>query len=62
MIRQLAAEFFARSPVLAWPVLALAIFFTVFLLVSLRALLTRKDEVERLAALPLTDAEGNDHV
>jgi cbb3-type cytochrome oxidase subunit 3 len=62
MMRQLSAEFFARSPLLAWPVFALAIFFTLFLVISLRALLGRKDEMEHLAALPLTDAEVNEHV
>lgn len=59
MLRQLSADFFARSPVLAWPVVALAIFFSVFLIVSLRALIGRKDEMQRLSELPLQDTEGD---
>ena len=61
MLSQLSAEFFARSPVLAWPVLALGIFFCVFVAVSARALLGRSEEMQRLSELPLQDAEVVDH-
>ena len=62
MLRQLSADYFARSPVLAYPVLALAIFLIVFIVVSVRALRSRREDVERMAALPLSDAEVSDHV
>jgi hypothetical protein len=63
MLSQLAREFFARSPVLAWPVFALALFSCVFIAVTLKALLARREDVQRLAALPLSDAEEKaDHV
>ena len=62
MLSQLANEFFARSPVLAWPLFALSVFVTVFVAVSARALLGRRDDMQRLSALPLSDAEEIDHV
>jgi|tagenome__1003787_1003787.scaffolds.fasta_scaffold17497858_2 hypothetical protein len=61
MLSQLSAEFFARSPVLAWPVFALGVFLSVFVVVSLRALLGGRDEMQRLAELPIRDSEVNDH-
>ena len=61
MLSQLSSEFFARSPVLAWPMFALGVFFTVFVVVSARALFGRRDEMQRLAELPLRDAEERDH-
>lgn len=62
MLRQLSADYFARSPLLAYPVIALAIFLVVFVVVSVRALRSRREEVERMAALPLTDSEVTEHV
>ena len=61
MLSQLSSDFFARSPLLAWPVLALGIFMCVFVTVSLRALLSRRDEMQRMAELPIRDSEGSDH-
>ena len=61
MLSQLSAEFFARSPVLAWPVFALALFLVVFVAVSVRALLGRRDEMQRMAALPIDDSEVDHH-
>jgi hypothetical protein len=55
MLGWFASDFFARSPVLVYPIIALAIFMTVFVTVSLRALFRPKSELERLAALPLTE-------
>jgi hypothetical protein len=65
VLRQLSVDYFARSPVLAYPVLALAIFLTVFIVVSVRALRARREDVERMAALPLSDSSDSkvsDHV
>ncbi len=55
MLGWFAGDFFARSPVLVYPIIALAIFMTVFITVSLRALFRPKSELERLAALPLRE-------
>jgi hypothetical protein len=57
MLSQLASEFFARSPLLAWPVFALGIFLCVFVSVSVRALCSRREDLQRLAALPIDDSE-----
>ena len=62
MLRQLSADYFARSPLLIYPVLALAIFMAVFLLVSVRALRARREEIDRMASLPLSDSEVSRHV
>ena len=62
MLSQLSSEFFARSPLLAWPVFALGVFLCVFVAVSARALLGRRDEMQRLAELPIRDSEVRDHV
>jgi hypothetical protein len=61
-MRQLSAEYFARSPLLVYPMIALGLFFVVFVVVSVRALRTRTSEIERLAALPLADSERQRHV
>jgi hypothetical protein len=61
MLSQLAAEYFARSPLLILPAIALGIFFVVFILVSLRALLARSDDMQRMAALPIADVEVKRH-
>jgi hypothetical protein len=57
MLSQLSSDFFARSPLLAWPVVALGIFMCVFVVVSLRALLARRDEMQRMAELAVHDSE-----
>lgn len=61
MLSQLSAEFFARSPVLAWPVFALGVCLSVFLAVSIRALFGRRDQLQRMAELPLDDSEVSHH-
>lgn len=55
MISWFAGDFFARSPVLLFPLVALALFVSVFMLVSLRALLWKKEDLEALSMLPLED-------
>jgi hypothetical protein len=61
MLAQFSAEFFARSPLLALPTIALGIFFCVFVSVSVRALWARDEHMQRLAALPLSDSEETRH-
>ncbi|MET0385903.1 MAG: hypothetical protein ABW321_08085 [Polyangiales bacterium] len=62
MMSQLCADYFHRSPVLAWPIAALALFMTVFVVVTVRALLRRPVDIQRMAELPLRDTTGgNDH-
>ena len=55
MLGWFASDFFAESPVLFFPVLALMIFMTVFITVSLRALFKPKSELDRLAQMPLSE-------
>lgn len=55
MLSWLASDFFARSPVLAYPLVALFVFFAVFAGASLKAVLTRRSEIDRLARLPFSD-------
>lgn len=57
MLSQLTADYFARSPVLAFPIAALGIFLLVFIGVSVRAALRAQSEMERMAQLPLCDSE-----
>jgi hypothetical protein len=54
----MALDFFRRSPMLILPVVALAIFMLVFFAVTLRTLLTKKQNYEAVARLPL-EAEEN---
>lgn len=57
MLSQLSADYFARSPVLAYPIAALGLFLAVFIGVSIRAFLRSHSEIERMAQLPLVDSE-----
>ena len=61
MLSQLAADYFARSPVLAYPIAALALFMTVFIVVSVRAFRSRRSELDEMAALPLQDSKEVEH-
>lgn len=58
MLSQLSADYFARSPVLAYPIAALGLFLLVFVAVSLRAVLRARSDMDRMAQLPLRDAEA----
>ncbi len=58
-MRLIAMDYFMRSPLLALPVLALAIFMGVFLVISLRAMLSQKSEVDEMARLPFSGPEEN---
>ncbi|MFW6067535.1 MAG: hypothetical protein ACOC97_04295 [Myxococcota bacterium] len=55
MISWFASDFFARSPVLVFPLVALGIFVSVFMLVAARALLRRSADIEVLSRLPLEE-------
>jgi hypothetical protein len=57
MLSQLSADYFARSPVLAYPIAALGLFLLVFIAASLRALLRARSDMDQMAQLPLLDAE-----
>lgn len=58
MLRRLALSFFAKSPLLAWPVISLALFVLVFTLVLVRVLSRRERDFHDLASLPFS--EGDD--
>jgi hypothetical protein len=53
MLSWFASEYFAHSPVLIYPMIALLVFAGVFTAASVRALLAEKSQVERMASLPL---------
>ena len=50
-----AAEFFAQSPALLYPVIALVLFFTVFLFVVIRVMRMSQSEVDHNARIPLEE-------
>ena len=50
-----AAEFFAQSPALLLPILALVLFVTVFLFIVIRVMRMSASEVEHNARIPLDD-------
>ncbi len=50
---RLAAEFFERSPVLLYPLLALALFFIVFLVVIVSVMRMKKSKADEYARIPL---------
>jgi len=60
MLSWIATDFFAQSPVLAYPVAALGIFMVVFAGITLRTLLAPKERIDALARLPLNDELGDD--
>jgi len=50
-----AAEFFANSPALLLPILALVLFFAVFLFVIIRVIRMKRSDADRYARIPLQD-------
>ena len=52
-------EFFAQSDLLMWPLLALGIFFTTYMVVLIRTAVGfhKKRRLDHLAHLPLEDSE-----
>lgn len=57
MLSLIAMDFFAKSPVLSMPLLALGLFVTAFLTVALRTALTDKRYIDSMSNLPLDDGE-----
>jgi hypothetical protein len=51
----IAREFFRSSPVLDYPLIALAIFMLVFIAISVRALILQSSTVDAAARLPLEE-------
>lgn len=58
----IARQFFADSPVIVYPIVALLLFIAVFLVVTVRTLRTQKTELDALARIPLGDEEESRHV
>ena len=56
-----AAEFFAQSPALLYPILALVLFFTIFLIVIVRVMRMSASEVEHNAQIPLEEEREVPH-
>jgi Na+/glutamate symporter len=52
-------ELMSHTTLLHLPLFAMAIFFTIFVAVSVRTMLTRREVVDRLARLPF-DEEADD--
>jgi cbb3-type cytochrome oxidase subunit 3 len=59
----IAKQFFLASPVLDYPLIALATFMLVFVAITVRALMQERRGVDAAARLPLADAprEGHEH-
>jgi len=53
MLSLIASDFFQKSPMLVFPLLALALFMLVFFVVTVRTVLTNKSRYESVARLPL---------
>ena len=61
MLSLMAEEFFAQSPMLLFPALALVLFLIAFCAVTWRTLRQDRSELDRLAQLPLADDAGDRH-
>jgi hypothetical protein len=53
----IARQFFADSPVIFFPILALLLFLVVFVVLTVRAIRTRPEELDALARIPFGDEE-----
>lgn len=62
MLGFMAREFFRQSPVLMFPLIALAIFMTVFIVIALRAVVSRKQSWDAVSRLPLESDAGEKEV
>jgi hypothetical protein len=51
-------DFFQKSPVLAFPLIALGLFMLIFFVITLKTVMTQKSRYEALARLPLSDGEA----
>ena len=59
MLSVLASDFFAASPLLVLPVMALVLFLGAFTAVTWRAMRKKPAELEPIARLPLGDMEDD---
>lgn len=57
MMRLLTAEYFAKSPVLILPIIALFLFLAVFVGVALRTYSRKKEDFDALSKMPLDEGE-----
>jgi cbb3-type cytochrome oxidase subunit 3 len=55
MLSQMAKSFFADSPLLAYPLIAMALFMTVFVVITWRTMRRDPHDYDALAQLPLGD-------
>ena len=60
MLGFMSLSFFRQSPLLAYPLAGLMIFMLVFLVVTLRAVLTKKSSWEAVSRLPLEERTEGD--
>jgi hypothetical protein len=56
-----ASEFFENSPVLLYPLLALALFFIVFLVVIVRVMRMKTSDADQYARIPLEEESEVPH-
>jgi hypothetical protein len=52
---RMAESFFAASPLLVLPIVSMVIFGAVFLAITMRAMRTPNDEIEKRRAMPLEE-------
>jgi Na+/glutamate symporter len=53
-------ELMSHTTLLHLPLFAMAIFFAIFVAVSVKTMLTRREIVDRLANLPFEEGDGKD--
>ena len=61
MLGWISTDFFARSPVMVFPAIALCLFVVVFTAAALRAFLQDGRHLERMARMPLEEDREVDH-
>jgi cbb3-type cytochrome oxidase subunit 3 len=59
-MRWMVSDFFARSPVLLGPVIALVLFMIVFTATAIYALRTHREQNDRMARMPLKEDERHE--
>ena len=59
-MRWIATDFFARSPVMTLPVIAMLLFMAVFVASAIRAFRTARDTHDELAKLPLEEDRSHE--
>ena len=59
-MRWIVSDFFARSPALLGPVIALLLFMSVFIAAAVYALRTQREQHDRMALMPLKEDERHE--